>query len=81
MTIAEGLDAVVNKFWKLDNVPRSSSLSEEDERCERLFSQNTHRDDIGRFVVAYPFISEPPLFIDSRAIAIRRFHALEHRFR
>lgn len=80
VTVLESIDATLNKFWQVEDVPNHVA-SGEDERCERLFTLTTQRDASGRFVVSYPFERETPCFSDSRMIAIRRLRSLERRFR
>ncbi|KMQ86649.1 hypothetical protein RF55_14314 [Lasius niger] len=76
----ESIDASVNRFWQLENVPEVSAYSDKDKRGEELFTRTTRRED-GRFVVQYPFEKDPPSFVDSRQIAVNRFNSLERRFR
>ncbi|XP_071653643.1 uncharacterized protein [Temnothorax longispinosus] len=80
-TTIESIDAAVGQFWKLEVVPESIPCSEQDRRCREIFDQTTYRDHSGRFVVSYPFISDPPTFVDSRPVAVNRLRALERRFR
>ncbi|XP_077275585.1 uncharacterized protein LOC143904642 [Temnothorax americanus] len=80
-TTIESIDAAVEQFWKLEEVPESIPCSEQDRRCREIFDQTTYRDHSGRFVVSYPFISDPPTFVDSRPIAVNRLRALERRFK
>lgn len=37
----ESIDASVNRFWQLENVPEVSAYSDEDKRCEELFTHTT----------------------------------------
>lgn len=80
-TTLDSIDAAVGRFWKLEEVPKDTSCSEEDRQCKEIFAKTAYRDISGRFVVSYPFASEPPSFIDSRSIAVHRPRALERRFK
>ncbi|XP_071576444.1 uncharacterized protein [Temnothorax nylanderi] len=80
-TTLESIETAVGKFWQLEEVPEHTSGSEEDRRCREIFAKTTYRDHSGRFVVSYPFASDPPTFVDSRSIAVGRLRALERRFK
>lgn len=75
------LDDSVKKFWELENInaPTTAILSKEDQLCEKYFVDNFRRTEEGRFVVPLPFAdpSNKPTFSGSRAIALKRFSALE----
>ncbi|XP_024876608.1 uncharacterized protein LOC112457662, partial [Temnothorax curvispinosus] len=77
----DSLDASLNRFWQLDEIPSAPPYSQEDRRCEELFAQTTRRDVSGRFVVSYPFIKDKPCFVGTRQVAVNRFRALERRFK
>ncbi|XP_071634306.1 uncharacterized protein [Temnothorax longispinosus] len=80
-TTLESIDAAVEQFWRLEDVPEHPPRSEEDQRCIEFFERTTYRDHSGRFVVSYPFASGLPTFVDSRPIAVNRLRALERRFK
>ncbi|XP_071580955.1 uncharacterized protein [Temnothorax nylanderi] len=80
-TTLESIETAVGKFWQLEEVPEHTSCSEEDRRCKEIFAKTTYRDHSGRFVVSYPFASDPPTFVDSRSVAVSRLRALERRFK
>ncbi|XP_071648494.1 uncharacterized protein [Temnothorax longispinosus] len=80
-TTVESIDAAVGQFWKLEEVPEQVPCSAEDQRCKDIFDKTTYRDHSGRFVVSYPFASDPPTFVDIRSIAVNRLRALERRFK
>ncbi|XP_077256688.1 uncharacterized protein LOC143894368 [Temnothorax americanus] len=80
-TTLESIDAAVEQFWRLEDVPEHPPRSEEDQRCIEFFEKTTYRDHPGRFVVSYPFASGLPTFVDSRPIAVNRLRALERRFK
>lgn len=75
------IDASIQQFWTVEEVPFNTSLSNDDQRCENLFRETTHRDASGRFTVSYPLAGDSPCFIDSRQIAISRFSSLERKFK
>lgn len=75
----DSLDLQVRKFWEIDELPKSSPLSEDDILCERIFDTTHTRTVDGRYVVRLPFKSPEPDFGDSRPSALRRLFALEKR--
>ncbi|XP_024873244.1 uncharacterized protein LOC112455514 [Temnothorax curvispinosus] len=78
----ESLDASLSRFWQLDEIPTALPYSQEDRRCEELFARTTCRDPAsGRFVVSYPFTKDNPCFVGTRELALKRFRALERRFK
>ncbi|XP_024872298.1 uncharacterized protein LOC112454901, partial [Temnothorax curvispinosus] len=80
-TTLESIETSVGRFCQLEEVPEDASCSDEDRRCKEIFAQTTYRDPSGRFVVSYPFVSDPPTFVGSRSIAVSRLRALERRFK
>lgn len=70
----------VKRFWELDNLPSTSKLSSEDQRCEDIYRKSTTRDSSGRFTVALPFKEDKEFYFPgSRDKALRRFHSLERK--
>ncbi|XP_071577903.1 uncharacterized protein [Temnothorax nylanderi] len=59
-TTLESIERSVSNLWQLDEVPEHAPCSEEDRRCKEIFAKTTYRDHSGRFVVLYPFASDPP---------------------
>ena len=77
------LQEQLHRFWQLEHFPElAKPLSIDEQTCERHFGKTTLRDEAGRFIVQLP-IREGGLRTlgDSRAIALRRFLALEKRFK
>ncbi|XP_049883064.1 uncharacterized protein LOC126378728 [Pectinophora gossypiella] len=76
----------LKKFWELESDPvvadAKPAFSEEEERCEQIFTATTKRDRAGRYIVSLPFKTEDPRCKDgdTKAIAQKRFHQLEKRF-
>lgn len=74
------LNNIVQRFWEIDNVPKSSRLTPEEHLCETSFTNDHYRDEAGRYVVSLPFKDNAePVFRGSRETALRRFHAIERR--
>lgn len=75
---------LLKSFWELESEHYSDKqkhLTEEEQQCERLFSETTSRDESGRYVVKLPFRTSDPKCKngDSQQIAHKRFLILEKR--
>lgn len=83
MHTAEPDNELLKRFWEMEAEPSHNTkhLTLEEQRCEKLFSQTTHRDESGRYIVRLPFKSnDPPCkYGNSRVIARKRFLTLERR--
>lgn len=66
-------------FWKLEELPDKSPLSQEEAACERNFVKSFKRDDSNRFVVSLPFKDNAGQLGDNLENATKRFNALERR--
>ncbi|KAH9631377.1 hypothetical protein HF086_012165 [Spodoptera exigua] len=74
------LNSIVQRFWEIDSLPSSSSLSPEESLCEQIFISTHSRDKTGRYIVRIPFKNDTePTFEGSREVALRRFYAIERR--
>lgn len=74
-------DIQLKRFWELEADPITSKktlLTDEEARCERLFSETTARDQEGRYIVRLPFKTRNPdlKFENSKRIAERRLNLL-----
>lgn len=75
---------ILKKFWEVEESTFYSAkkmLSEEEEKCERIYENTTKRTEEGRYVVNLPFRDENPLCKngDSRDISVKRLKGLEKR--
>ncbi|XP_013161370.1 PREDICTED: uncharacterized protein LOC106113183, partial [Papilio xuthus] len=77
----ENIEQLVSKFWELEEVPKRSSVSEDECECERHFLANTIRDEEGRFCVKLPLKESVDCLGDSYNRAKKRFINLEKRFK
>lgn len=81
-TAEADVDDLLRRFWELEENPRRSILSDEDERCKRFFLQTHSRDSDGRYTVRLPFKNNPTFEKgESRALASRMLNRLENRLR
>lgn len=75
---------LLKSFWELESEHYSKEkkyLTEEEQQCERIFSETTQRDEFGRYIVSLPFRTQDPQckYGDSQQIARKRFLLLEKR--
>lgn len=80
-----GEDEILKRFWELETEPKCTSkkvLSDEEEKCEKIYAATTKRNSDGKYVVKLPFREENTTYkiADSREIAIKRFISLERKF-
>lgn len=73
------LENQIAKFWQIEECSIDKLMSKEEKACEKHFSENTYRDDIGRFVVSIPLKDSPDKLGNSRESAVKRFLSLERR--
>lgn len=76
----EELNVIFQRFWKFEDLSLCSNKDAECELAEQIFEKKHSRDADGRFIVAIPMKPNLPELGSSRAIALRRFFALEQRF-
>lgn len=71
------LDYQLEKFWEIENIPKTLHLSPEDRKCEEIYKAHTYRTPSGRFAVPLPFKHPNPNLGNSYSAAFRRFILLE----
>ena len=79
LLMQEDTDQILKKFWELEEVPKSSRLTQEERECEDHFTKTTMRDDEGMYVVKLPVKDGAPSLAESYQQAERRFFLLEQR--
>ncbi|XP_038221292.1 uncharacterized protein LOC119839163, partial [Zerene cesonia] len=75
---------LMKKFWELESdqfASDESLLTEEEIKCESIYTSTTRRDSSGRNIVNLPFQTDDPSckYGNSKAIAIKQFNRLENR--
>lgn len=82
ISLAQGLDLeqIVNRFWELEEFPKSRVRSKDEEECERIFKQSVQRDSTGRYIVRIPTRPQLEVMGSSKEAAWQRFLALKRRF-
>ncbi|XP_039303445.1 uncharacterized protein LOC113004455 [Solenopsis invicta] len=73
------LENQLDKFWAIEEVATDRSSTRTEVGCEAHFIKNVSRDDSGRYTVRLPFRETNRRLGDSRAIALKRFSALERK--
>ena len=77
-------DDQLKKFWELEAEPSPRRmLTEEENRCEKLYASTTARDTSGRYIVRLPLREDNPSSRvgESRSIAEKRLKSLESKLR
>ena len=77
VTLSDNTDAILAKFWELENIPHKKHLTTEEKLCEKHYD-TTRRNENGRFVVQMPFKENSRLGL-SKATAMRRYLNLERK--
>ena len=80
LAIVEDINFNLENFWKIEDVPSRSLLTEDEVFCEKLFQDTYKRLSDGRFEVSLPFKSQTVNIGESLNIALSRFYWLEKRF-
>lgn len=56
---SNSIESQLRKFWDLDSVSSSHSMSKDEYECESIFKNTTKRDHDGRFIVTIPLKESP----------------------
>lgn len=73
------LHDAISKFWEMEECSTVQTLSADEIACESNFIETTTRNDEGRFSVTLPLKRTADCLGASRAMAEKRFYALERR--
>ena len=69
-------DVIVERFWKTEDVPTSTSpYTAEEAAAIHYFKETTARDLDGRYVVQLPCKSPVPVLGESRSFAVKRLQS------
>ncbi|XP_065356265.1 uncharacterized protein LOC135950662 [Calliphora vicina] len=69
----------IERFWEIEEIEEENSQDEED-KCLKLYSETTRRDEDGKFIVRIPFLEDCELG-DSYKRAMARLMSLERRLK
>ncbi|XP_073831801.1 uncharacterized protein [Musca autumnalis] len=72
------VDKLLEKFWKLEEPPKISEYSPEEEYCEEVYKKTTRRLPDGRYVVSLPFKTQ---FSNGRGLGESKTRACRQFFR
>lgn len=72
------VDKLLEKFWRLEEPPKVSEFSPEDEYCEEVYKKTTKRRSDGRYIVSLPFKSQ---FLNGRGLGQSKTKACRQFFR
>lgn len=75
----DNLDKQIQRFWEMEDIDSSSSMTSEEKRAEEIFQSTVARNNDGRYVVRIPLIEKNTQLGDSKTIALNRFFQLERR--
>lgn len=73
------LNKTIQKFWESEELSLGAKKNVEHELVEAIFEKAHYRDKDGKHVVKIPLNPAIDKIGSSRAVALRRFHALEKR--
>ncbi|XP_028171679.1 uncharacterized protein LOC114360986 isoform X2 [Ostrinia furnacalis] len=76
---SDSIESQLSKFWDLDSISPTHSMSKDEYKCESIFKNTTKRDNDGRFVVKIPLKDSPDTLGDSYNMSKRRFLSLERK--
>lgn len=72
------LDLNLRRFWEVEDLPKTKSLTNEEQQCEDHFVATHARDLHGRYIIRLPFKSNfPGNFGDSRTAVLASLRRLE----
>ncbi|XP_070170744.1 uncharacterized protein [Polyergus mexicanus] len=76
------LEEELCRFWEIEELPRQSILTPQEQQCEEHFCSTHYRDSNARYIVRLPFKTSPPIDIgNSRFCAEKMVNSLIRRFR
>ncbi|CAI6364177.1 unnamed protein product [Macrosiphum euphorbiae] len=73
------LDKLLHRFWTVEEPVVKPIPFTEEQKCEDWFVRTTRRDESGRYIVTFPFKSDPCILGGSRTMALSRFLNLERK--
>ncbi|BES89890.1 Pao retrotransposon peptidase [Nesidiocoris tenuis] len=77
-TLQPNVDALLRKFWEIEESPRKQILSREEVDAENFYLETIDRVD-GHYIVRLPFLPSSPELGESYSFARRRFASLENK--
>ena len=81
LSLLQKEDINLQRFWELEAVPQRFHLTPEEKLCEDHFSENTTRDQNGRYIVKLPRRLPKEALGDTLFQATQRFLLMEEKFK
>ncbi|XP_070167574.1 uncharacterized protein [Polyergus mexicanus] len=79
---SRSLKEELRRFWEIEELPRQSIFTPQEQQCEEHFCSTHYRESDGRYIVRLPFKTSPPIDIgNSRFRAEKMVNSLVRRFR
>lgn len=75
----ENLDKNLRSFWEVEELPQKSFISDDDKRCEEIFTSTTTRNADSRYCVEIPLKTDLPMIGDFYQVARKCLSRLEAR--
>ena len=77
----DSLHQLLVRLWKMDQIPETAQLKDEDQLAMEHFADTHKVDKGGHYVVKLPRVPEPPELGESRQMAVKRFEQNERSLR
>ncbi|CAA9994195.1 unnamed protein product, partial [Nesidiocoris tenuis] len=74
-----GVEAMLQKFWQIEELPSASPATPDELACEELFQDSVSRDSQGRYMVGLPFRESVQSLGDSLQSSTKKFISQERR--
>lgn len=74
------LNQMLQRFWKMDEIPKRHHRSSEEEMCEQIFTTGYERAQNGRFIVPIPIKPNADPLGESKKRALRTLRSMEAKF-
>lgn len=72
---------LMERFWKIEDMPSERHLSFEEQECENIFTRTIQQSNEGRYIVNMPLNGKIRLLGKSKTVAIRQFLSIERKMR
>lgn len=79
LTTEPSIDQLLQRFWEIEEPTPPVNPFTNDDKCEELFCQTTTRDPQGRYIVSFPFHTDPSKLGESYNMALSRFYNIERK--
>lgn len=73
------LTGVLQRFWEVEDLPKTKHLTREEKLCETNFKETHFRREDGRYVVTLPFTERLSLLGKSKSSVLRQFFSIERK--